>query len=377
MKPENMTILTVDDTPANIRLLTHYLEKQRYQVITAEDGFEGFKAAIQYHPDLVLLDVMMPDTDGYEVCELLKAEEETKDIPVVFLTAKTEVEDRIKGFELGAADYITKPFNLTEISTRVETQLKLKTLQETNLHYRRVWTELQSLANMGIVGNAVVSSFARLLHEFHKKLENIQKKVETDTPVWKTTSAVFKLVEKAVIMVQKWTELIQHITIDKKKLEIGKFIQDSLNFAEEELLESVSIEFNKPEKPYTVMGDYGLLQQAFATLLTNIARNADNQENILIKLEQCSLPENLRKDLKGTVSDSYVRIDIIKEDIKDKGESLKPEMDIFLDGKKNDTTALGLSAVYIIAKEHDGVLDIKRKNGKDITASIFLPSFGT
>jgi len=130
MKSKHKTILTVDDTPANIRLLTHYLEKQGYEVITAEDGFEGFKAAIQYHPDLVLLDIMMPGTDGYEVCELLKAEEETKDIPVVFLTAKADVEDKVKGYELGAVDYITKPFNLVEIATRVQTQLDLKDLQE-------------------------------------------------------------------------------------------------------------------------------------------------------------------------------------------------------------------------------------------------------
>ena len=74
MNPQEITILTVDDTPANVRLLTHYLEKQGYNVLTAEDGFEGFKAAIQYHPDLILLDVMMPGTDGYEVCELLKTE---------------------------------------------------------------------------------------------------------------------------------------------------------------------------------------------------------------------------------------------------------------------------------------------------------------
>jgi len=376
MKPENMTILTVDDTPANIRLLTHYLEKQGYRVITAEDGFEGFKAAIQYHPDLVLLDVMMPDTDGYEVCELLKAEEETKDIPVVFLTAKTEVEDRIKGFELGAVDYITKPFNLTEIATRVETQLRLKTLQETNIRYHNLWTKFQNLANMGIVGETVINSSAHLLAELQKKFEDIQKKTGTDQAIKKTIAAILKLIEKSLILFQKWADFAQHIKAEKEKLEIGELIQDSINFAEEEFIESVNIEFNKPEKSYLIMGDYNLLQQAFVTLLTDIVKTVENQGNILVKLEQSDLPENLKKNLVKDANQSYVRIDIIGEDIKDNGKSLKPEMDIFLNGKENPPKALGLSAAYKIIREHEGLLNIKRKDGKDTTISIFLPSYG-
>jgi len=149
MKPERMTILTVDDTPANIRLLMHYLEKQGYKVITAEDGFEGFKSAIQYKPDLILLDVMMPGTDGYEVCELLKAEEETKDIPVVFLTAKTDAEDKVRGFELGAVDYITKPFKLVEISTRVENLLQLKYYRKLAGLYQNLIKNLIPPASVG------------------------------------------------------------------------------------------------------------------------------------------------------------------------------------------------------------------------------------
>ena len=376
MKPENMTILTVDDTPANIRLLTHYLEKQGYRVITAEDGFEGFKAAIQYHPDLVLLDVMMPDTDGYEVCELLKAEEETKDIPVVFLTAKTEVEDRIKGFELGAADYITKPFNLTEIATRVETQLKLKTLQETNTHYRNLWTKFQNMANIGIISEAIINPSVHLLTELQKKLENIQKKVEAGQPIEKTMTTISKQIEKLIAMFQKWTEFAQHITVEKQKMEIAEFIRDSINFAEEEFIESVNIEFDKPEKSYTVMADYALLQQAFVILLSNIVKSVEEQGKILIQLEQSNLPKNLKETLKNNINDSYLRIDITAEDIQNDGKSLKPEIDIFLDDKKNTPTTLALSAAYKIIKEHDGFLNIKRKHEKDTTASIFLPYHG-
>jgi CheY-like chemotaxis protein len=168
MKPENFTILTVDDTPANIQLLTHYLEKQGYRVISAEDGFEGFKAAIQYQPDLVLLDVMMPGTDGYEVCELLKAEESTRNIPVMFLTAKADMEDRGRGFEMGAADYITKPFHLKEIATRINTQVTLKILREQNQRLNRSLSLARPLMEKCLVSESVlcwVKAWAMSVHE--------------------------------------------------------------------------------------------------------------------------------------------------------------------------------------------------------------------
>ena len=181
MKPENMTILTVDDTPANIRLLMHYLEKQGYNVITAEDGFEGFKAAIQFKPDLILLDVMMPGTDGYEVCELLKAEEETKDIPVVFLTAKTDAEDKVRGFELGAVDYITKPFKLVEISTRVEKLLQMKYFEKLSRQYQAIIKGMLPASTLGTItglsGNeqspAFKQKYAEATAEITSRLEPI------------------------------------------------------------------------------------------------------------------------------------------------------------------------------------------------------------
>ncbi len=123
---EKATVLVVDDTPENLALMAGLL-KDHYKVKVANHGDKALKIAMSDRPpDLILLDIMMPDLDGYEVCRLLKAHATTRDIPIIFLTAKSETEDEKKGLELGAADYITKPISPPIVLARVATQLSLK-----------------------------------------------------------------------------------------------------------------------------------------------------------------------------------------------------------------------------------------------------------
>ncbi len=123
------TILIVDDTPENIDILVELLEGFDKQIaINGEDALET--AWEGDPPDLILLDIMMPEMDGYEVCKRLRENDKTKDIPVIFLTAMTEKDDIVKGFEVGGQDYITKPFHARELMERVKTQLELKTQRE-------------------------------------------------------------------------------------------------------------------------------------------------------------------------------------------------------------------------------------------------------
>ncbi|SIS96706.1 response regulator [Insolitispirillum peregrinum] len=120
------TILVVDDTPDNLRLMGALL-KDRYRVKVARDGLRGLEiAATHPQPDLILLDVMMPEIDGFDVCRRLKADAGTRDIPVIFLTAKSEAADEQQGFDLGAVDYITKPISPPTLLARVDTHLRLK-----------------------------------------------------------------------------------------------------------------------------------------------------------------------------------------------------------------------------------------------------------
>ena len=123
-------VLIVDDTPENIQVLMEML-KDQYTIVAAINGEKALKMAVaEPRPDLILLDIMMPGMDGYEVCRKLKADEQVQHIPIIFVTAKTEVEDETLGFELGAMDYITKPFSIPVVKARVKAHLELKILRD-------------------------------------------------------------------------------------------------------------------------------------------------------------------------------------------------------------------------------------------------------
>ena len=123
-------ILIVDDTPNNLRFLSTTLTEQGYKVRSVTDGLMAFTVAEAAQPDLILLDIMMPNIDGYEVCQRLKANEKTCDIPVIFLSALDEVLDKVKAFSVGGVDFITKPFQLEEVLARIQTHLSLRSAQK-------------------------------------------------------------------------------------------------------------------------------------------------------------------------------------------------------------------------------------------------------
>ncbi len=131
-------VLIVDDTVQNIQVLGTVLREQNYQINVAQNGLQALESVEKVRPDLILLDVMMPEMDGFEACKRLKANDETKDIPIIFLTAKVETEDVVHGFDLGAVDYVTKPFNATELLARVHTHLELQRLRRELEEYNQM-----------------------------------------------------------------------------------------------------------------------------------------------------------------------------------------------------------------------------------------------
>ncbi len=119
-------VLIVDDNPLNLQVLGNTLRKNGYKLAAAKSGPEALDFLQKKLPDLILLDIMMPEMDGYEVCKKLKEDENTKKIPVIFLTARTDTDSIVRGFEAGGVDYVVKPFNPAELLARVKTQIKLK-----------------------------------------------------------------------------------------------------------------------------------------------------------------------------------------------------------------------------------------------------------
>lgn len=130
--PAASRILVVDDTPENVMALTAILKRKGYQISVATNGRQALEVLGHVRPDLILLDVMMPEMDGFEACAQIKASPDWRDIPIIFLTAKIETDDIVRGFELGAVDYVAKPFNPPELLARVNTHLTMDRLRREN-----------------------------------------------------------------------------------------------------------------------------------------------------------------------------------------------------------------------------------------------------
>ena len=143
-------ILIIDDSRLIAHVAKAVLSKRGHEVVLAQDGLSGLQTAMSEQPDIILLDLIMPVMDGYQVCQSLKEEDSTKEIPVIMLTSKAEPADKVKGLEMGALDYVTKPFDEGELVARVNTQLQLKELREALQEKNR---QLQELANRdGLTG---------------------------------------------------------------------------------------------------------------------------------------------------------------------------------------------------------------------------------
>ncbi len=127
---DKFNLLIVDDLPENIKVLGNSLQHEDYRISFATSGQQAIEMAFKNSIDLILLDIMMPGMDGYEVCRQLKGEARTRHIPIIFITAKTEKEDIVQGFDAGAVDYVTKPFNAAELSARIQTHLELRRSRE-------------------------------------------------------------------------------------------------------------------------------------------------------------------------------------------------------------------------------------------------------
>ena len=129
MSNRKSLVLAVDDKPQNLQFLGKLLSDNGYEVGVAQNGQQALNFVKKNDPDLILLDIMMPDMDGFEVCERLKKDFPVQHSPIIFLTAKTDPKDIVKGFDIGGADYVTKPFNSAELLARIKTHIEIRTLR--------------------------------------------------------------------------------------------------------------------------------------------------------------------------------------------------------------------------------------------------------
>lgn len=285
-KPNQSTILIVDDNEINIEILQEYLEDD-YKVITATNGNEGIEIVRDGGVDLMLLDVMMPDINGYEVCEILKKEPAGKKVPIILVTAKAEVEDKVRGLEIGADDYIVKPFNFDELLARIKSHLRIYKLQE-EVANAKVANELSKmkLDFLSIVSHELrtplhsILGFTELLKS--KKINNIEKSYKYLDEIHNGAIKLKELIENLLLYTQINTNMyqaeIKNINIYERLDSIKEFFSEKLQKKDIELKISV-------DKDTHLLISPEIFDQILFKIIDNAIKFSKIKNEILIESE--------------------------------------------------------------------------------------------
>ncbi|MCB1192692.1 MAG: hybrid sensor histidine kinase/response regulator [Leptospiraceae bacterium] len=292
-------IIIVDDVPKNIQLAANILTREGFHVEFSTDGNEVFNLIKDRDFDLILLDIMMPKMDGYDVCKQLKQNENTKDIPIIFLTAKSGAENITLGLELGAVDYVTKPFNIEELVRRVRTHVELKKktqeLKEANLSKDKFFSIIaHDLKNPF---NAIMSIHSLLREEAVKiQSEQINKYLDLLVPA---TKNAYSLLENLL----EWSRLQNQTKIPQKNnFSTEELIYTSI-YPLSELLKQKEIELIYDLGENTkVLIDIHMMGSVLRNLLSNAIKFTKRNGKITIKSEKQN------GFIKISVSDSGVGI---------------------------------------------------------------------
>jgi two-component system sensor histidine kinase/response regulator len=372
--PANSLILIVDDTPANLRLLSHVLSKNGYKHIEASNGKEAVELAKKHEPDLILLDIMMPEMDGFEVIKEVKSDKLIQDIPIIFLSSLTDTDDKIEGFKSGGVDYITKPFQKEETLARINTHLKIRFLQkqlndrinvlrQREVQLSRLNQKKDNLVRMvshdiknpltGIIG------LVKLMRESDKISPEEQKQMLS--VVEDSGSNLLSMVSEVLDRESKKAE---PETLDHSKVVISELLERvvSMNKAKS-LVKEVSLNYSVHPKKLDAVIDQNKIEIAINNLVSNALKFTPTKGKVTVKAKQ------QKEDLIFEIRDTGI------------GIPKKLQEDLFKDSAKvsrtgtsgEGGTGLGLDIVQLYVELHGGEVWVESELDKGTRFYIKIP----
>jgi two-component system sensor histidine kinase/response regulator len=352
MTERKSKILIVDDAIDTVELLRKRFHSEGYETSEAYDGEEALKRVDEYNPDLIVLDVMMPKIDGYEVCRRLKNDENKKYIPVLMLTAKGEVESKVKGLEIGADDYLAKPFDYKELSARVKSLLTIKASHEQLVEEEKsVALEKMMDEVAHEVRNPLVSigGFAKRVYD----------RLPESDPNKKYLEMIMDEVSKLENMVKLLIELKTMAVCYSECCDVNDIIMESLSVHEEELAEKgIIVKTELMNSPPCISGDREQLKVAISNLVKNSIEAMMQSPKVL----------------RITTSTGNGRMVI---EISDTGKGIPKDKlkNIFhpFYTSKIYGPGLGLTFTLKIIQQHGGTISVESEPEKGTTFTLRLP----
>lgn len=365
--PQNKgLILIVDDVPQNLQVLRSTLQKVDYRIAAANNGEVALRYLQKNTPDLILLDVMMPVLNGFQVCQQIKAQEHLKDIPIIFLTARTEKEDVVSGFEAGGVDYITKPFNMAELMSRVKTHIELKQARDTILSINQELVALneEKTELMHIASHDLKNPLTAILMHAQSLADRSEDQPENQ--------------ESGEAILRSGRKMLDIITnlLDIQRLEAGKEnynpeLIDMVELVSQCLKDHQSHAKNKgidlqwkPESDlFFTESDWRLLQQVFDNLLSNALKYSPCQSQVVVELsaEQDNLCLSIQDSGPGFTAED--RQQMFKKFAR---LSARPTAD-------EDSTGLGLSIVKRLCALLEIQLELESAPGEGSRFRLLMP----
>ncbi|HVO43383.1 MAG TPA: hybrid sensor histidine kinase/response regulator [Aggregatilineales bacterium] len=365
------SILIVDDAPANLQVLAGMLKERGYQVRAALSGKLALQAAQIDSPDLILLDINMPEMNGYEVCKVLKADEKLNEVPVIFISALDETIDKVRAFGVGGVDYVTKPFQFEEVEARIRAHLEIgrqrRELQQNNAQLRELEQLRDSLVHM-------------IVHDLRSPLTVIRSSLQLiEITDGKTlTPSGVRSVHRALDSTDTLIDMIGTL-LDVSKIEAGAM---QLNLARCNLVESArqvlgsmevlrrqrELSLEEPGRPIEALADPDLIQRVFENLVGNA--------------------------LKFAPANGWIRVGIapapserVRVTVEDNGPGVPPEYQekIFekfgqaessLNHGQRNSTGLGLTFCKLVVEAHGGHIGVMSNVGEGSTFWFELPVNG-
>lgn len=369
---KGMKILIVDDSPENIAILERTLGQEGFVMAVSTSGAETLDIAPKIMPDLILLDVMMPGLNGFETCQRLKADSLTKNIPVIFLTARTSNEDTIKGFECGAVDYIQKPYQVEEVLIRVRTQLKMVSLLN---HYQKFQDILNQYVKDLQRSNSDLNQFAAMashdLQEPLRKISYFSDKLEKFLNLGNENPGASKWLAKIQNSVDKMESLIHSLLQFSRVGQVHPFEQVNLKDLVSEVLIDLepSIRENRGtvrvDSLPTVEADRVQMRQLFQNLISNGIKFHRKEEPPCIHIKSSRCEQN--NMWKITVQDNGIGFNE-----KYLSKIFKPFQRLC--GKDEfEGNGMGTAICYRIIENHHGAITAQSVPNQGSTFIVSLP----